>query len=886
MHGVINSTLLALLQGCRDEKGDAKYPNVIVLNKARAENLEELCEEVKNALKDSNIQENIKEYLTKKEFKGGLLTEMTGNIEYVVKALKTGDLNTIVKNWELDKKLHNMMKIGDEYQVLDDICAELEEITKFGNRSLLDKKQYKLPTYDVYKDKLEKYLKENFGLKSDEFIKETYEKLKHEKGDKAFNWQSKDYPAIAALFRKHNLINKINENSAKFSLYELREICQRNKIVFDNYSHLKINGPFIGFDKEGKPIAYQYTSEEVTLAFKEGWIAILADPLKFAGYNDLDLQNVSLLVGKSDDIINNPDYIYQIYGRLRGLDNTQQPFFRIITRKGVKLCFDVKNLIKANVTSLLFKARNQYNKGSLKTLGKETSEEIIQYISDRIDKGEKVNHEFCQDIIVKKLHDLHNKNDHDLDKTKKESSRVLQDLEKKLNSYEKNIKNQGKPSALYAVPYYIARTFSMALYYLWTSPNYLIFCLATIGKDKIKDGVASAEATYVHIIKNYTFMGSIENQKTLDKLLKLSENKDNLFETLINSSVGKKVLKKIISPLQDAHILTILNSIDSENNKGNNNEENNKKVKRIRLLLDKVKNKGKIITDRRIVNDILEISKEIVAAHAWYHDSNKIISAKDEPALKNYSKDKKVFHIRNVGNSTEFLLSAKDASMISLKKNFGKLTLLFVVSTLIIYLFTNNPIVFIISAVIFLPLILYIFRHPNIENTEKRNHRKSYGSTGLQVFIFVIKWFPLLVVLPQVPYLFPESISLFASSAISTFGCIPFILFIFAYPEKFRSINFNKQIDDCNKLEYMANQAKTTDIETAAKTAKEVSNELHKVDPLSEDDIINGNGEFTCPVIKHYAEKKTQPNNTPSTCSSEASLYSPVRGFTALPGTA
>ncbi len=851
MHGIINNTLLALLP---------KYPDVIALDKARAENLGELCKEVKEIFKDSNIQRNIKEYLEKKGFKDDLLTELTESIECVVNALKTGDLNTIVKNWELDKKLHNMMKIGDEYQVLDDICTKLEEITtESDNLSYFRSGRYKLPTYDVYKDQLERYLEDNFGLKSDEFIKETYKELQYEKGDKVFNWQSKDYPAVAALFRKHNLIEKINENAEKFPLYKLKEICNRNKIIFDNFSHLKIEGPFTGFDENGKPKAYQYASEVVAELFKAGLLGNLVDPSKGTGFQS-NVQSISMLIGKNDDKTNNPDDISQGYGRNRGRNEYKRPCFRLIANQGVKLCFDVEKLTADNSTTLLFEARNERNKRLPKTIVREASEEIIQYINDRIDNGEEVNYEHCKThIIVKKLKDLYNTNDHVLEKTTKEFSHILQKVKKELTSYKKNIKNQGKPSALYAVPYYIARIFSIALYYFWAFPNYLMFCLSTIGEDKITNGVASAEATYVRIIKNYTFMGSIENQKTIDKLLELSKNKPELFDKLINSSVGKKVLKNITSPLQDAHILTILNSIYPENNKD--------KVKNIRSLLSQVKNKETINTDdRETVNYILEISKEIVAAHAWYHDSSKIIDIKHELALKNYSTDKKVFHIRNVGNSTEFLLSAKDACMTSLRKNFGKTTLLSVMSALIIYLFTNNPIVFIISAVIYLPLAIYIFRHSNVENPEKKVYRESYGNTGAQVFVFLVKWFPLLVVLPQVPYLFISNLPLV--SAITTFGCIPLMAFVFGYPERFRSITFNKQIADCNKLEFMANEEKFLPIEKASDAIDEISSILQDIEPLTEYDIIHGSGEHTNPIDKLLAMPKRRSNCIPSTIGS------------------
>ncbi|WP_339045838.1 DEAD/DEAH box helicase family protein [Candidatus Mesenet endosymbiont of Agriotes lineatus] len=808
MHGIINSTLLALLQECYDDQGNKKYDNVIALKKAREERPDELYKDVKNALKDDKInEENIIKHLKDKGFQGDLLAEMTESIECVVGALNT-NLYSIVKNWELDRRLHNMMKVGDEYQVLDDLCDEFKRMTKstpgsFGFSTRLKSKYTKFHDLsndyfdDIYKTQLEQYLKKEFGLEiSESIVEKIYSLL-----------QSQDYPALALLLKEHNFIEKINVNKDKFPLYKLREICKKNKIIFDNLSNLKINGPFIGFDEEKKPIAYRYTSEEVTKLFTEGWIGTLVDPSKSIGFSDPTLQNVAMLINESDDEINNPDKICQSYGRNRGLDTTQQPFFRMITRQGVKLCFDVEKLMARDVTLLLFKARKKYNKELLKTINAEISEEIIQYISNYVDNRKEIDNklrdedkEFINDFIIKKLVDLDNRNDHDWEKTKKESRRILKNVKKNLTSYEKNIKNQGKPSVLYAVPYYIAYIFSKILYYPWTVPSYLVCFLGTIGKNKIIDGVASAEATYVHIIKNYTFANSIENRKIIEKLLELSQDKDDLFNKLLDSSICKKALKNIILPLQDEYILTILNSIYPS-------ENNDDKVKKIRSLFDKIKNKEEIKTDSDTINYILEISREIVAAQAWYHDSSSIVDV-ELPKLKN---DNEIFYIRNVGNAGKFFSSF-------FYHSDGKFSL---------------------------------------NNEEGKEYRKSYGNSGLQTFIFFIKWFPLLVVFPQVPYLCTANVKI--ASAVSTIIiCIPLMAFVFGCPEKFRSIIFNKQISACNELEFIANKEKVPFIKEASNIIEDgIRSRLKNIEPLTKDDIENGNGEHTNPINVYFAEQKS-----------------------------
>lgn len=373
---------------------------------------------------------------------------MTESIDCVVSALNT-NLHTIVKNWELDRRLHNMMKIGDEYQVLDDICSEFERITESTSSdvgfSVLFKSNYtKFHDFsddyfdDIYRNQLEQYLKEAFGLEVGESIDDIYSLL-----------QSRDYSTLASLFRKHNFIKKINDNKDKFPFYELKEKCKEKKIIFDNFDSLKINGPFVGFDEEEKPIACQYTSEEVTKLFTEGWIGTFVDPSKSTGFSNPTLQNVAILINENDDEINNPDKICQGYGRNRGLDTTQQPFFRMIARKGVKSCFDTKSLMARNADLLIFEAREKYSEDLLKTINTEISEEIVQRISDDIDNNKKIDYKFCNDFVIKKLVDLYNRNNHNLEKTIKEFSHVLKDVKKNLTSYEKNIKSQGKPSALY-----------------------------------------------------------------------------------------------------------------------------------------------------------------------------------------------------------------------------------------------------------------------------------------------------------------------------------------------------------------------------------------------------------------------------------------------------
>ncbi|XGA08297.1 MAG: DEAD/DEAH box helicase family protein [Wolbachia endosymbiont of Xenopsylla cheopis] len=811
MHGIINSTLLALLQKCHDDQGNRKYDDVIALNKARAERLKELYQDVEKALKDNKgSEECIREYLEGRGFQGDLQTEMAEGIKCVVKALETRS-HIIIENWELDRRLHNMMKIGDEYQVLDDLCNEFERIKE---KESSDKKNDIIRLYKgVYSD-LCGYLAKNFRIKKGILTESIYAKLK-----------SQDYPTLRLLLRDNSLMRGRNNNEKrKFPLYKLRKICEENKIVFDNLGTLKIDGPFIGFDEEKKPIAYQYTSEEVTKLFTEGWIGTLVDPSKSIGFSDPTLQNVAILINENDDEINNPDKIYQGYGRNRGLDVTQQPFFRMIARKGIKLCFDVKSLMAKDVTPLLFKAREKYNKESLKTISTEISEEVIQYISNYVDnkkdesnKLDEKEKEHIKALVIKKLVDLYNRNDHDLEKTKKVFSRILKNVKKNLISYEKNVKNQGKPRALYTVPYYIAYIFSKILYYPWTVPSYITFSLRTIGNNKIINRVASAEATYVHIVKNYTFANSVENQKTIEKFLELSQDKvenqktiekflelsqdkDDLFNKLLDSSICKKALKNIISPLQDEYILTILNSIYPS-------ENNDDKVKKIRLLFDKIKNKEEVRTDKETIDYILEISKEIVAAQAWYHDSNNVVGV-ELPRLKS---DNKVFYIRNVGNAGEFFSTF-------LYRSDGKFSL---------------------------------------NNEEGKEYRKNYGNAGLQTFIFFIKWFPLLVVFPQIPYLCTDNVKI--ASAVSTIViCIPLMAFVFGCPEKFRSIIFNKQISACNELEFITNKEKIPFINEVSGIIKdEIRSKLKNIEPLTEDDINNRNSECTNSIDVYFIKRMT-----------------------------
>ncbi|WP_339047939.1 DEAD/DEAH box helicase family protein [Candidatus Mesenet endosymbiont of Phosphuga atrata] len=818
MHGIINSALLALLQKCHDDQGNRKYGDVIALNKARAEKLEDLYKDVENALKDNKgSKECIRKYLKDKGFQCDLQTEMAEGIKCVVEALETRS-HIIIENWELDRKLHNMMKIGDEYQVLDDLCGEFKKITestpgytnflaRFKNNS--SKFHNLSDDYfdDVYKTQLERYLEKEFGSEVSKSTKKIYSLLK-----------SQDYPALYSLLKDNNLMQMRNNNERKFPLYKLREICKKNKIVFDNLGTLKIDGPFIDFDEEGNPKKYEllykdeegeskthkYTSKEVTKLFTEGWIGTLVDPSKSIGFSDPTLQNVAILINENDDEINNPDKIYQGYGRNRGLDVTQQPFFRMIARKGIKLCFDVKSLMAKGVTSLLFKAREKYNKESLKTISTEISEEVIQYISNYVDNKKEKNDEFSEKekehieaFTIRKLVDLYNRNDHDLKKTKKESSRILKNVKKNLISYEKNVKNQGKPSALYAVPYYIAYIFSKILYYPWTVPSYITFSLRTIGNSKVINNVASAEATYVHIVKNYTFADSIENQKIIKKFLELSQDKNDLFNKLLNSSICKKALKNIISPLQDEYILTILNSIYPS-------ENNDDKVRKIRSLFDKIKNKEEVKTDKETINSILEVSKEIAAAQAWYHDSHNVIGV-ELPRLKN---DNEIFYIRNVGNAGKFFSNF-------LYRSDGKFSL---------------------------------------NNEEGKEYRKNYGNAGLQTFIFFIKWFPLLVVFPQIPYLCTDNVKI--ASAVSTIViCIPLMAFVFGCPEKFRSIIFNKQISACNELEFIANKEKIPFMNEASGIIKdEIRSNLKNIEPFTEDNIKNGNSKYTNPIKMHFTE--------------------------------
>lgn len=626
MHGIINSALLALLQDfyIEGKDGEKKYEDVLVLNKARMEKPEELLQDVLHVLKGLSLDGTnalVKSYLEAKGFKGNLLSEMSGQMAQVIHVLqnsKEEDQKLIVDNWVLSKDLHNMMKIGDEYQILDDIRREFDEIKKIA-KSLTGQDFDKKCKYD-----LGEYLKDKFGLESSEFINEMYSALK-----------SANYRALASIFRNNNLFETINSNESKFPLCQLRELCKKNKIVFN----VEGKRPFYSFDKNGDPEIYRsgeiakglteeniikLQSEEVTKLFVEGWIGVLVDPSKTTGFSDPSLNSVVIIIGSKNDKIVAPDQMQQSYGRCRGLDPTRQGFVRVVKQKGVKLCFDLVRLMKGNSIKALFDARKKHNKQLLKEIGNEISAKLASYISTRRINDSDL-HEFCIDLLASELEELYNRNNHDLKKTRDEFIPISESVKEFCITYEKRISNQGKPGMLYRTSDYILRTFGKAFYCLWTALDYTLFYLRTIGKDKIENGIASKEATYIHIIKNYsivTFFSKsiIEHKKVIEALLRLSK-KDELFVEFLTDKGGicKKALNKIISPLEPAHIETLLKCIypnDSDKDIKN-------KRKKILLFIERLNckwDKNYTVQDREIVEYILEISKEIVASHRWHHN--------------------------------------------------------------------------------------------------------------------------------------------------------------------------------------------------------------------------------------------------------------------------
>ena len=305
---------------------------------------------------------------------------------------------------------------------------------------------------------------------------------------------------------------------------------------------------------------YLNVSEEVCdNYFRLGFVGIYVSNKKTEGFSDRNLHTVINLAENTLSKTNSPDTLIQGIGRNRGLDETIVPTYIHALGRKQKSIFDLKNLKKDDYYPALFKAQSKFNKKSIKVLGNNVGQEIIEWFNANFDKDETIDNDKLKrqvlKIIARALRNLNNNNSHNIKLSRRQMTQVIGVAMKTLNGEIKRINEPYKLSFFVKVIGSVLN-FLSEIYYSFKRirPALKMKKHALFGdkQDMPSDALSPSnpDDVYIKIIKNTNFKTIIE------KISVAREFKD----WMARKSVGiETTFKKNIESYLNADVKDMLN---------------------------------------------------------------------------------------------------------------------------------------------------------------------------------------------------------------------------------------------------------------------------------------------------------------------------------------
>lgn len=409
----------------------------------------------------------------------------------------------------------------------------------------------------------------------------------------------------------------------------------------------------------------EYSEEVVDTLFRNNLLGAYVSSKKTIGFNDPNLDHLSILIDSKDDPLNLPDNIVQGMGRLRGENWAKQPHVFVSTKKNVPLSFPTKLLNEGDFYSVLHSSNIKHQKELAKKLGEKIAEQMKVLIEANLRVDGHIDNEAlekkCQDIILTEFELIYNHSDHDFEKTKQVFSFVLKDVYQAFSLLSDKIKHTHHTPFLHRVFGSILTTLAKIYYQLLTLPSYIAFVKAA--RD-VEPG--SLEATYAAIIRHYSYVSLAKTgivvklwgdhfqtniQQAVDMLMKqpnllLAENKTELY-ALFSKSIGRfikspelhEAIESILSPLSDIDLIGLLDTLYPA-------QDNQQKLHRIKEFALDLKNasieeiiqkyvdmttvrSAEDVEFNRLLSSIFQLYNEIFTAHCYYHDVDKKATPSD-----------------------------------------------------------------------------------------------------------------------------------------------------------------------------------------------------------------------------------------------------------------
>lgn len=175
---------------------------------------------------------------------------------------------------------------------------------------------------------------------------------------------------------------------------------------------------------------YQNFNEEICdNYFRLGFVGVYVSNKKTEGFSDRNLHTVINLAENKLSTTNSPDTLIQGIGRNRGLDDTIVPAYIHALGRGQETVFDLEHLKTDDYYPELFNSQKSYNQQFIKVLGKNVGAEIIHWFRNNVDKDETIDADKLKKqvlkIIAKSLRQLNNNNNHNIQLSRSQLTKVV-----------------------------------------------------------------------------------------------------------------------------------------------------------------------------------------------------------------------------------------------------------------------------------------------------------------------------------------------------------------------------------------------------------------------------------------------------------------------------
>ncbi len=248
------------------------------------------------------------------------------------------------------------------------------------------------------------------------------------------------------------------------------------------------------------------------------------------GYSNPTLQTVMSVIPRYGDDINSPAKAVQGVGRLRGLDETVEPYYIEGRGKKVKPAFDLKTLArKADYFGVFFKSQKRYNKAYLHALGKKVAKDINHWLQQHMDADDKVDPEEFEKathhIMLDALREINNNNSHNFDLSRAQLVTVLNVARKELQAEQKSLKQPYKLSSLIQFVGSALYLSTSAIYRVRNIPTYILF---RVQARRMQADASVSEETriYAKIIRETQYKGLMRNAVVLKEFSNLFKRKE------------------------------------------------------------------------------------------------------------------------------------------------------------------------------------------------------------------------------------------------------------------------------------------------------------------------------------------------------------------------